>query len=74
MSRATISGGSLAGPVRVVHELISKPGKVSAIDLSTLEVTGAAETLETDPATVRDVYRAAAALICLGRWIHRIPT
>jgi hypothetical protein len=22
---------------------------------------------------VRDVYRAAAALICLGRWIHRIP-
>jgi hypothetical protein len=21
-----------------------------------------------------DVYRAAAALICLGRWIHRIPT
>ena len=23
---------------------------------------------------VRDVYRAAAALICLGRWIHRIPT
>ena len=23
---------------------------------------------------VRDVYRAAAALVCLGRWIHRIPT
>ncbi|HZM37604.1 MAG TPA: hypothetical protein VFB94_00745 [Acidimicrobiales bacterium] len=23
---------------------------------------------------VRDVYRAAAALICLGRWLHRIPT
>ena len=23
---------------------------------------------------VQDVYRAAAALICLGRWIHRIPT
>jgi hypothetical protein len=23
---------------------------------------------------VRDVDRAAAALICLGRWIHRIPT
>jgi hypothetical protein len=22
----------------------------------------------------RDVYRAAAALICLGRWVHRIPT
>jgi hypothetical protein len=21
---------------------------------------------------VRDVYRAAAALICLGRWIHRV--
>ncbi len=23
---------------------------------------------------VREVYRAAAALVCLGRWIHRIPT
>jgi hypothetical protein len=23
---------------------------------------------------VRDVYRAPAARICLGRWIHRIPT
>ena len=23
---------------------------------------------------VRDVYRAAAALVCLGRWLHRIPT
>jgi DDE superfamily endonuclease len=23
---------------------------------------------------VRDLDRAAAALICLGRWIHRIPT
>jgi hypothetical protein len=23
---------------------------------------------------VRDVFRAATALICLGRWIHRIPT
>jgi hypothetical protein len=23
---------------------------------------------------VRDVYRAAAALICLGRWLHRVPT
>jgi hypothetical protein len=23
---------------------------------------------------VRDVYRAAGALICLGRWLHRIPT
>jgi len=22
----------------------------------------------------RDVYRAAAALICLGRWLHRVPT
>jgi hypothetical protein len=22
---------------------------------------------------VRDVFRAAAALICLGRWLHRIP-
>jgi hypothetical protein len=22
---------------------------------------------------VRDVYRAAGALICLGRWLHRIP-
>jgi hypothetical protein len=22
----------------------------------------------------RDVYQAAAALICLGRWIHRLPT
>ena len=22
----------------------------------------------------RDVYRAAAALVCLGRWLHRIPT
>ncbi len=23
---------------------------------------------------VRDVYRAAAALVCLGRWLHRLPT
>ncbi len=23
---------------------------------------------------VRDVYRAAAALICLGRWLHRVPS
>lgn len=23
---------------------------------------------------VQDVYRAAAALICLGRWLHRVPT
>jgi DDE superfamily endonuclease len=23
---------------------------------------------------VRDVFRAAAALICLGRWLHRVPT
>jgi DDE superfamily endonuclease len=23
---------------------------------------------------VRDVFRAAGALICLGRWIHRVPT
>ena len=23
---------------------------------------------------IRDVYRAAGALICLGRWLHRIPT
>jgi DDE superfamily endonuclease len=23
---------------------------------------------------VRDVYRAAATLICLGRWLHRVPT
>ena len=23
---------------------------------------------------VRDVYRAAGVLICLGRWLHRIPT
>jgi hypothetical protein len=22
---------------------------------------------------VRDVYRAAGALICLGRWLHRVP-
>ncbi len=22
---------------------------------------------------VRDVFRAAGALICLGRWLHRIP-
>jgi hypothetical protein len=22
---------------------------------------------------VRDVFRAAAALVCLGRWLHRIP-
>ena len=22
---------------------------------------------------VRDVFRAAAALICLGRWLHRVP-
>jgi hypothetical protein len=23
---------------------------------------------------VRDVYRAAGVLVCLGRWLHRIPT
>jgi hypothetical protein len=23
---------------------------------------------------VRDAYRAAAALICLGRWLHQVPT
>jgi hypothetical protein len=23
---------------------------------------------------IRDVYRAAAALICLGRWLHRVST
>jgi hypothetical protein len=23
---------------------------------------------------VRDVYRAAGALVCLRRWLHRIPT
>jgi hypothetical protein len=23
---------------------------------------------------VRDVFRAASALICLGRWLHRVPT
>jgi hypothetical protein len=23
---------------------------------------------------VRDGYRAADALICLGRWLHRVPT
>jgi hypothetical protein len=23
---------------------------------------------------LRDVFRAAAALICLGRWLHRVPT
>jgi DDE superfamily endonuclease len=23
---------------------------------------------------VRDVYRAAGALVCLGRWLHRLPT
>jgi hypothetical protein len=23
---------------------------------------------------IRDVYRAAAALVCLGRWLHRVST
>jgi hypothetical protein len=23
---------------------------------------------------IRDVYRAAGALVCLGRWLHRVPT
>jgi hypothetical protein len=23
---------------------------------------------------VRDIFRAAGVLICLGRWLHRIPT
>jgi hypothetical protein len=23
---------------------------------------------------VRDVYRAAGALICFGRWLHRVAT
>jgi hypothetical protein len=22
---------------------------------------------------VRDVFRAAGALVCLGRWLHRVP-
>jgi hypothetical protein len=22
---------------------------------------------------VRDLYRAAGALVCLGRWLHRVP-
>jgi hypothetical protein len=26
------------------------------------------------PYRVRDVHRAAGALICLGRWLHRVPT
>jgi len=33
-----------------------------------------AKTSAPSPYRVRDVYRAAAALICLGRQIHRIPT
>jgi hypothetical protein len=23
---------------------------------------------------LRDIYRAAGALVCLGRWPHRVPT
>jgi hypothetical protein len=23
---------------------------------------------------LRDIFRAAAALVCLGRWLHRVPT
>jgi hypothetical protein len=23
---------------------------------------------------LRDVYRAAGTLVCLGRWLHRVPT
>jgi hypothetical protein len=23
---------------------------------------------------LRDIYRAAGALVCLGRWLHRVPT
>ena len=23
---------------------------------------------------VRDVFRAVGALVCLGRWLHRVPT
>jgi hypothetical protein len=23
---------------------------------------------------VRDIFRAAGALVCVGRWFHRIPT
>jgi hypothetical protein len=34
---------------------------------STLDPTFSADDL-------RDVYRAASALICLGRWLHRVPT
>jgi hypothetical protein len=26
------------------------------------------------PYRARDVYRAAGALICLGRWLHPVPT
>jgi hypothetical protein len=22
---------------------------------------------------LRDVFRAAGALVCLGRWLHRVP-
>jgi hypothetical protein len=25
------------------------------------------------PYRVRDVYRAAGALVCPGRWLHRVP-
>ena len=30
--------------------------------------------LETPGIERLDVYRAAGALICLGRWLHRVPT
>jgi hypothetical protein len=23
---------------------------------------------------VRDIFRATGALVCLGRWLHRVPT
>jgi hypothetical protein len=26
------------------------------------------------PYRVREVFRAAGALVCLGRWLHRVPT
>src|SRR4029453_2373852 len=52
--RGIASGGSLAGPVSVVHELMSKPGSVSAIagtsgttGVLSFEVTPSARTLLT---------------------------
>ena len=62
-SRATISGGSFAGPVNVVHELMSKPGRVSAMagtSGTTLHLSGELFKIMAKVDMVHVPYRGAA--------------